>query len=91
MEKAGLVKCMSFIERNKKTVNEVITDRRPSIQKYMREQHPDFDHSFDVWRIAKGIYHIFKYLVLKNYPAVISFLMIPRILLNIMSPGFFRM
>ena len=54
MEKAGLIESLEFLDKKKKRVDGLITDRHPSIQKYMREHRPETEHSFDLWHIVKG-------------------------------------
>lgn len=58
MEKEGLVRSLSFLEASGVTVKDLVTDRHPQIQKYMRENKPGVNHFYDVWHIAKGIFLI---------------------------------
>jgi uncharacterized protein (DUF427 family) len=44
---------MTFLERNVK-VKDLVTDRHSMVKKYMRENHKDKNHYFDVWHVAKG-------------------------------------
>ena len=37
------------------TITKIITDRHPSIAKYLREQVKNVVHLYDVWHVAKGI------------------------------------
>jgi hypothetical protein len=40
-------------------VKELVTDRLPSIQKYMSLENPQVIHSYDVWHIAKGVFSLY--------------------------------
>ncbi|XP_065289971.2 uncharacterized protein [Dermacentor albipictus] len=55
MEKEGLVRGLNFLSEQGVTVGSLTTDRHSGIKKHMRLQHPDIDHHFDVWHVAKGI------------------------------------
>ena len=59
MEKAGLIKCLDFLKERDKVVKELVTDRHPAIQKYMRLENPQVIHSYDVWHIAKGVFSLY--------------------------------
>ena len=37
------------------TVKKLITDRHRSIAKYLREEHANILHLYDIWHVAKGI------------------------------------
>ena len=53
MELEGLKRGMTFLERHVK-VKDLVTDRHSMVKKYMRENHKDKNHYFDVWHVAKG-------------------------------------
>ena len=53
-EKEGLIRCMEDLEANQISIGTLITDRHPSIRKYIREEYPEITHYFDVWHIAKS-------------------------------------
>ena len=36
-------------------VKDLVTDRHPSITKYMREKKPDIQHYNDIWHVAKSV------------------------------------
>jgi len=36
----------------------LVTDRHVQIKKYLREEHQEIKHYFDVWHIAKGNYNV---------------------------------
>jgi hypothetical protein len=54
MELEGLKRSMTFL-RDHVNVSSLVTDRHSMVKKYMRDEHPDKKHYFDVWHIAKGI------------------------------------
>lgn len=54
MEKEGLRRCMQQLGDEGIDAGVLVTDRHPSVKKYMREFHPDVQHLFDIWHIAKG-------------------------------------
>ena len=55
MERAGLVRTLAFLERAGLSVDTVVTDRHPQIQKYLRESRPTITHYYDVWHCGKGM------------------------------------
>lgn len=55
MEKEGLVRSLKFLQDSGLTVDTIITDRHPQIQKYLREMMPSITHYYDVWHTAKGL------------------------------------
>lgn len=57
MEKEGLQRVLNFIEDHHLDVQVLVTDRHKQINKWLRENHPNITHYFDVWHIAKGIYN----------------------------------
>ena len=58
MELEGLKRGLEFLEGYDLTIGELITDRHIQIKKYMKEEHTDKQHYFDVWHVAKGLYSI---------------------------------
>jgi len=54
MEKEGLIRALRFIDSQGIVIREIVTDRHPSIRKYMREERPNTYHTLDVWHTAKG-------------------------------------
>uniref|UniRef100_A0A8C6UFY6 Transposase n=1 Tax=Neogobius melanostomus TaxID=47308 RepID=A0A8C6UFY6_9GOBI len=54
MEGEGLARSLQRI-KNFVAVDTLITDRHVSIKKYLREKHPDIEHLFDIWHVAKGL------------------------------------
>ena len=55
MKKKGFVDTLSNIEANGIKVGVISTDRHPQIKKEMRVNHPNIDHQFDPWHIAKSV------------------------------------
>jgi hypothetical protein len=56
MEKEGLVRSLAFLQTKDISIDTIVTDRHPQIQKYLRENYPSIEHYYDVWHVAKGIY-----------------------------------
>ena len=54
MELEGLIRGLAFLEQHAVAIEYLVTDRHPSVRKYMREQHPATAHFFDIWHMAKG-------------------------------------
>ncbi len=53
MEKEGLKRSLDFLDARGVTLECIITDRHPQIQKFLRERNvPRFN---DVWHIEKGM------------------------------------
>jgi len=55
MERVGFRRCMETFRRNGKTVKVVATDRHIGINADIRREHPDVEHQYDVWHLAKSI------------------------------------
>ena len=53
MEKEGLHRVLEFLKKDL-TVGMLVTDRHQLITKWIKEEHPDVKHYFDVWHVAKG-------------------------------------
>jgi len=55
MELAGLKRGLKFLLEDKQMkIESLTTDRHISVKCYMGKDHPDIDHRFDVWHVAKG-------------------------------------
>ncbi|XP_051977582.1 uncharacterized protein LOC127639555 [Xyrauchen texanus] len=54
MESKGFLRSLQFLESAGLRVGAIVTDRHPSIQKYLREQRPEIQHYFDTWHVSKG-------------------------------------
>lgn len=52
MEKEGLKRSLALLDARGVTVDCIVTDRHPQIQKFLRENN--VTHYYDVWHIAKG-------------------------------------
>jgi len=55
MELAGLERSMELLKANGLIPGVVVTDRHPSVQKWMRDNLPETVHYYDVWHVAKGL------------------------------------
>ena len=56
MEKAGLCRILDFIKSKGFAVEVLVTDRHKQINKYLRENHAEIKHFYDIWHVAKGEY-----------------------------------
>lgn len=54
MELEGLKRAVTKIKTAGIEIKRIVTDRHPSVSKYLREEHQEIDHRYDVWHIAKG-------------------------------------
>lgn len=55
MEKEGLSRVLDFLQKERKIHVEVlVTDRHRQINKWLREEHGEITHYYDVWHVAKG-------------------------------------
>ena len=56
MEKEGLKRVLDFLQQEKEmNVEVLVTDRHRQINKWLRNEHEEITHYYDVWHIAKGI------------------------------------
>lgn len=55
MEKAGLQRSLQNMNENGIQVNILATDRHPQIAHFMKTEHPNIQHQYDVWHVAKNI------------------------------------
>ena len=56
MEKEGLIRAVALLrDVHKFPIGEIVTDRHPQIQKWVRENMRETKHYFDVWHVAKGM------------------------------------
>ena len=55
MELKGFQQGLDYLLKEKVNVQVVTTDRSPSIRKIMPVSHPQIQHEFDVWHVAKGM------------------------------------
>lgn len=53
-EKEGLKRALRYLKEAGLGVKLIVTDRHPQIQKYLREQHKDIKHYYDIWHVSKG-------------------------------------
>lgn len=54
MELEGLKRCLKELEDAGLKILTIVTDRHPSVRKWLRENRPEYKHRFDVWHVAKG-------------------------------------
>ena len=54
MEKEGLQRVLENLALNNLHVGILVTDRHRQIAKWIRENHREIKHYFDVWHVAKG-------------------------------------
>ena len=54
VEKEGLHRVLEFLKEKDLTVGTLVTDRHQQITKWIKEEHPNVKHYFDVWHVAKG-------------------------------------
>ena len=54
MEKEGLLRVIQYLQQHGLNIDILVTDRHRQISKWLRENHPDIKHFYDVWHVAKG-------------------------------------
>lgn len=55
MEKEGLERCLEKMNGCGLIIDILATDRHPQIASFMRKTHPEINHQYDVWHMAKNI------------------------------------
>ena len=55
MEKEGLHRDIQKVQSEGFTIAVLATDRHSQVTKYMKEEHPQIDHQYDVWHLAKSV------------------------------------
>ena len=55
MEKHGLKICLDNLIENNIQVETIVTDRHVQIRKFLKTEHPDINHQFDIWHVGKSI------------------------------------
>ena len=55
MEKEGPFRVMHFLQQQDLTTGVLVTNRHKQINKWLREEHPEIKHYYDVWHVAKGM------------------------------------
>lgn len=53
MEMEGLKRSLALLEERGVTLNSIVTDRRPQIQRFLKETR--IKHYYDVWRLEKSM------------------------------------
>ena len=54
MEKEGLHRVIEHLTEEGLQIGVLVTDRHKQINKWIRENHPQIKHYFDIWHVAKG-------------------------------------
>ncbi|CAL4089388.1 unnamed protein product, partial [Meganyctiphanes norvegica] len=54
MELEGLKRSLKCLEDSKLEIKTIVTDRHPSIQKFLRLSKKHVKHEYDTWHVAKG-------------------------------------
>ena len=55
MEKEGFERCFNQLNNNEIKVNQITTDRHPSISCAIKTNHKETKHQYDIWHVAKGV------------------------------------
>lgn len=56
MEREGFERSLHFLESKGLTIGVIVTDRHPSIRKYIKKQWPSIRHLYDTWHVRKCIF-----------------------------------
>ena len=54
MEMYGFKKCLEYLLSEGFQIRKFVSDRHNGISSFMREDHPEIRHRFDLWHIAKS-------------------------------------
>ena len=60
MEFFGFKNSLNFIAAQDMQIAKFVSDRHLSIAAYMRDKHPEIQHRFDLWHIAKSKFCLLK-------------------------------
>ena len=55
LEPEGLTRCLERLKDHDVNISHLATDRHPTIQKMMREEHAEIQHEYGLWHIQKGV------------------------------------
>ncbi|XP_052277728.1 uncharacterized protein LOC127876462 [Dreissena polymorpha] len=55
MELEGLKRGIAALQEMGIQIKEIVTDRHMQIQKWLRDNHHEIKHSYDVWHVAKAV------------------------------------
>ena len=55
MELIGFKRTMEDLKNDSIEIETIATDRHVQIRKYLKDNHPNINHQFDVWHLAKNI------------------------------------
>lgn len=56
MEMEGFERATNKFKDNGFNIHTVVTDCHQQITKYIREKHPNIQHHYDAWHLAKSLY-----------------------------------
>ena len=51
MEKEGLHRVMEFLKSELLTIDTIVTDRHRQINKWLRDNHSEVKHFYDIWHV----------------------------------------
>ena len=54
MEKEGLQRVLNYLQQQYMQIDVLVTDRHRQINKWLRENHTEIAHYYDIWHVAKG-------------------------------------
>ncbi|KAH3866267.1 hypothetical protein DPMN_029327 [Dreissena polymorpha] len=52
MELEGLKRGIAALREQGIQIKEIVTDRHMQIQKWLKDNHPEIKHLYDVWHVA---------------------------------------
>ena len=52
MEKEGLHRVMEFLKAELLTIDTIVTDRHRQINKWLRDNHSEVKHFYDIWHVG---------------------------------------
>ena len=55
MELVGCKRTMEDLKRDGLEIQTIATDRHVQIRKYLKDEHPNINHQFDVWHLTKNV------------------------------------
>lgn len=68
MELESLKRQISFLRKNNKEIKKLVTDRHTQVCAYMENEHPEVEHAYDVWHVAKGTVSVIIVIKITAYP-----------------------
>ena len=55
MDLIGCKRTMEDLKRDGLEIQTIATDRHVQIRKYLKGEHPNINHQFDVWHLTKNV------------------------------------